>query len=699
MFATKSLSHIFSVLLIAASLLASQPARPVYADGSRFVSTSRSDLSNTWAQPGPAFVVNTIFDTDDSSCDTLGQGIGNKDCSLRDAINAANTLGGTDTITFSLSGAIALGSTLPDVNSRAALTIDGTGQALTISGRNSVRIMIVDGGGILSLNNLTIANGSSSAGGAIYNTGTLIITNSTFSGNNAAGTGIGGGIYNSDTLTIANSTFSGNNSGDYGGSIYNAGTLAVTNSTFSANSALVGGGIFNSGSATLRNTIVANSSSGGNCGGTITNAGNNLDSGTTCGWASAAGSISNTDPLLGPLANYGGPTQTFALLPGSPAIDTGNNSVCATTSVNGLDQRGLARSYGATCDIGSFEWRLYTISGSVGMAGATLSYNDGSDKTATSQVDGTYSFNVPDHWSGTVTPSKPGYTFSPPNRDYSSAPVTADQSAQDFSATLNTYVISGQAADGGVILTYPGGTTTSEGSGRYSISVPYGWNGTITPSKSGLVFTPASYSYTNISANQTHQDYSATASFISTGAQDGWILESGENTNKGGTLNTKATTFILGDNAARRQYRGILSFGTGAALPDGAMITRVTLLLKKGPTTGSGNPLNIFKGLMLDIKDGFFGSTSALQAGDFQAAASKSYGPFKPIPSSSWYTIDLTAASGTINTLATGSGLTQIRLRFKWDDNNNAVANTLSLYSGNAPAPNRPQLIITYHMP
>ena len=101
---------------------------------------------------------------------------------------------------------------------------------------------------------------------------------------------------------------------------------------------------------------------------------------------------------------------------------------------------------------------------------------------------------------------------------------------------------------------------------------------------------------------------------------------------------------------------------------------------------------------MVDIKTGTFG-TSALKTSDFQTAASKNYGPFTPILVSNWYSINLTSGKTYINKLSTSSGLTQIRLRFKLDDNNNAVANYLRLYSGNAPIVSRPQLIIEYYVP
>ena len=185
--------------------------------------------------------------------------------------------------------------------------------------------------------------------------------------------------------------------------------------------------------------------------------------------------------------------------------------------------------------------------------------------------------------------------------------------------------------------------------------------------------------------------------FKSIAAQDGWVLESSENSNAGGTRNATASTIQLGDSAAKQQYRGILSFNT-SSLPDTAVISAVTLKLKSSAIVGGGNPVTAFQGFMVDIKQGVFGTT-ALQTVDFQATAGHTYGPFKPAAVSGWYTINLTAAQAYVNKLALNSGLTQIRLRFQLDDNNDALANYLSLFSGNAAAANRPQLIITYSVP
>ena len=186
--------------------------------------------------------------------------------------------------------------------------------------------------------------------------------------------------------------------------------------------------------------------------------------------------------------------------------------------------------------------------------------------------------------------------------------------------------------------------------------------------------------------------------FFSLPRQDGWVLEKSENSTLGGTLNSAAPTFNLGDDAQRRQYRAILGFSTGTDLPDNAVITGVTLNFKRQITLGGVNPVIALQGFMVDIKKGTFGS-ALLQAGDFQAAANKSYGPFKPTPASGWYSIDLTSAKAYINTLSSGSGMTQMRLRFKLDDNGNAVANIIKIFSGNADDINRPQLVVTYYAP
>ncbi len=153
----------------------------------------------------------------------------------------------------------------------------------------------------------------------------------------------------------------------------------------------------------------------------------------------------------------------------------------------------------------------YTISGNAGVSGATLSYTDGTSKTATADGSGNYSFTVANNWSGTVTPSKNGYFFSPVNKTYSS--VTANQTSQNYTATAITYTISGNAGKAGATLSYTDGTSktaTADGSGNYSFTVSYNWSGTVTPSYTGYTFSPVNRTYTNVLADQTSQDYTAT---------------------------------------------------------------------------------------------------------------------------------------------------------------------------------------------
>jgi hypothetical protein len=186
-----------------------------------------------------------------------------------------------------------------------------------------------------------------------------------------------------------------------------------------------------------------------------------------------------------------------------------------------------------------------------------------------------------------------------------------------------------------------------------------------------------------------------TLTFRSAGAYDGWVLESSETSNMGGTMSSTATTFYVGDNAQKKQYRGILSFNT-AALPDTATITKVTLKLKLQGTAGA-NPFTTHGNLLVDVRKGPFGGANALRLGDFQATASKnSIGSLPKTPVSGWYTKNLSSAAFTyINP----PGVTQFRRRFTKDDDNDAVADYLKFYSGDAGAAYQPQLIVEYYVP
>jgi hypothetical protein len=236
-----------------------------------------------------------------------------------------------------------------------------------------------------------LAKGRDVFGGGVFNyQGTVTINNSAINGNRneGYGAGLGGGVNNfvGGTMTISNSTISGNVSPS-GGGIENVGTLTINNSTISGNTALIGGGIDNETLVTInnstisnnsakdhgrgggiadegnaviiRNSIVANSPSGGNCYGGPTSAGHNLSDDKTCNFFNR-GDLNNTDPKLGRLENNGGPTQTHALLSGSPAIDAGNPKGCTDGHGHLLktDQRGKPRpdkEDKSGCDMGAYE--------------------------------------------------------------------------------------------------------------------------------------------------------------------------------------------------------------------------------------------------------------------------------------------------------------------------------------------------------
>ncbi len=185
-----------------------------------------------------------------------------------------------------------------------------------------------------------------------------------------------------------------------------------------------------------------------------------------------------------------------------------------------------------------------------------------------------------------------------------------------------------------------------------------------------------------------------TLTLRSVGAADGWILESTETSNKGGSFSAFAKTFQLGDDARNRQYRAILSFDT-SSLPFGATITSATLRIKPSGKPVGSNPFTLLGGLRVDIRKGAFGFTT-LEAADFQSVATaKRVGIFGSTPSLGWHKATLNATGrSNLNKL----GVTQFRLYFTKDDNNDLGADFMKFFSGNS-ATGKPELIITYTVP
>jgi IPT/TIG domain/Bacterial Ig-like domain (group 3) len=292
-----------------------------------------------------------------------------------------------------------------DINSGTTVGISG----LTIEGGGG---FAGAGGGVytlgtVNLTDVTIAgnsiSGSNGDGGGIYNNdGTVTLIDSTVSGNAASGQagspplpGLGGGIYSlGGTVTVTDSTVSGNAAGQGGGiaatngaivtltdstvsgntAAGNGGGIAATNgaivtltgSTVSGNTAAGnGGGIYTDGTGNFGDTtviagatIVAGNTSGigPNCSGLVTSAGYNLTDDASCGFTPPADVVA-ANPLVGQLANNGGPTQTVLPLAGSPAVGV----IPPNTTLNGAqacpraDQRGVESAPGADCTIGAVE--------------------------------------------------------------------------------------------------------------------------------------------------------------------------------------------------------------------------------------------------------------------------------------------------------------------------------------------------------
>ncbi len=221
--------------------------------------------------------------------------------------------------------------------------------------------------------------GGDGLGGALFAGGMTRLANCTFACNQAVcgrgGEGGPGGVYIDWGTGEWMVGFTGA-SGDGGyavGAVSDSGALlALTNCTIASNlsslaplasgSAGIPLSAVQTSGGTLVNTLLA-ANSPSNAVGLITDLGHNLSSDASCAFTST-GSLNNTDPLLGPLADNGGPTLTMALLPGSPAIDAGD-----TIAAPPVDQRGVPRTFGQAADIGAFEYWL--------TAKARLSPSDG----------------------------------------------------------------------------------------------------------------------------------------------------------------------------------------------------------------------------------------------------------------------------------------------------------------------------------
>src|SRR5436309_665215 len=429
-----------------------------------------SMIAPVLASPGRAatFTVDTPLDVVDA---LPGDGVcaaAAGSCSLRAAVQESRALLGPDTIilpsgiyTLTIAGAGNNSATSGDLDISEELTIVGAGARTTIIDGNRLdRVFDIRNPVPVSISGVTIRNGlapgTSDGGGIATVSGPLTLRDVAFVGNSAGRNG--GAIFVSGGSTVLTDVaVIGNSAGDAGGIFMQSGVLTLTNVTITANSAADGGGIYRTiATVVLRNAIVANNTAGGNCNTTMVSAGNNLDSGATCG-LSGVGDLSNTDPLLGPLQNNGGQTDTHALTAGSPALDAGTNTGCPAA-----DQRGVPRPFDGngdgtpTCDIGAYEFNIPPP------ASADLSLTMTVDNP-TPNVGGTITFTLtvsnagPDNATGIAAtdPLPAGYTYA------------ADSGAGSYNSGSGVWTV---------------GTLSPGGSASHSISVTVNATGPYTNS-------------------------------------------------------------------------------------------------------------------------------------------------------------------------------------------------------------------------
>jgi filamentous hemagglutinin family protein len=387
--------------------------------------TSTLELDQRGGQRGPAGIAaGTRIDigayeaTSSSLVTRVGDGV--TAGSLRAAVSFANGNSNPianspdNTIRFDTAGAFATPQTivlggngaLELTNTQRSTTVLAPGaDRLTVSGNNSTRVFSLNPGVTASLNDLTIAQGQAGSGngGGILNQGSLSLSRSAVQASTATN---GGGIFTTGNLTVIDSTIAGNRASNGGGGLasttssdFTTTGTTIVNSTLAGNTAAVGGGVQNlNGLTRLQNTTIANNTApigGGvassahlttqtavsnsliasNTGADLSSVGGGTPSFLSQGHnlvgsgdAIAAFGASSNDllgvvPFLAPLGNYGGRTQTLALLPGSPAINAGNSTLL-------MDQRGRTR-VGAP-DIGAFESSGFTVAATSGLVQSTV---------------------------------------------------------------------------------------------------------------------------------------------------------------------------------------------------------------------------------------------------------------------------------------------------------------------------------------
>ncbi len=422
---------------------------------------------------------------------------------------------------------------------------------------------------------------------------------------------------------------------------------------------------------------------------------------------------------------------------------TAPDSNSHTLQIRAVNQCGVSKSY-ASASIGSGGGNTAPVVNITAPANGS-SFNQGVSVnftgTATDTQDGTISANLA--WTSSINGSiGSGASFSTSTLSVGSHTITAsvtDSGGLPGSAQISITINStGTVLQNGVPVTglsgatgsntfytmsVPSGATnlsfvTSGGTGDVDLYVRFGSPPTTstfdcsstsatnsetcsfaTPSAGTyhvLLYGFAAYSGVQLVGSYTAPGGPVTVTFTSTASEDGRLWESTETSNVGGggnsTDNTTASLRV-GDFSDDTQYKTLVSFDT-SSIPDTATITAATLRLKRGTVSGT-SPFSTHGTCTVDIRTGGFGGANAFAGSDFEAAATAT-----GVASMSNATTNGTFSTGTLNATGRGAvnktGVTQFKVYFTLDDNDDLGTDYMGFYSGEAAAGNKPELVITY---
>ncbi|HEU4759484.1 MAG TPA: choice-of-anchor Q domain-containing protein [Dehalococcoidia bacterium] len=406
---------------------------------------------------GATFTVTKTADTNDGAC--------NVDCSLREAVVAANAAGGADTITvpagtytLTIAGAGEDAAATGDLDITGNLTITGAATSI-IDGGVLDRVLHVTGAFTVNISAVTVRNGSESlSGGGIYNAGSLTLTSTTVSSNSAA---YGAAIINKSggSLTLNSSTLSGNTASQQGGGILNEsnGTLTLNGSTVSNNSATSsGGGIVNGGTATLDSTTVSGNVVSGDGGGISNTSSGSLTLNSSTVSGNVAGAFGGGIYAGGSLIINSSTISYNSATSSGGGIYNGGTTTLSSSTITG---NGASNQGGGIDNAGTLTLSSSTVSGSSAPYGGGMINKSGGSLTLNNSI---LSGNTASHQGGGIlNEGGAGLNVNSSTVSNNSATSTAGGGiVNGGTATLDSTTVSNNSAPYGGGIFNDGGTAT-----------------------------------------------------------------------------------------------------------------------------------------------------------------------------------------------------------------------------------------------